>query len=614
MWLDKFTIRNLELIRSNHNSGKSLLDVMDKTMSPMGARMLSRWIVLPLKSVDQIHKRQQCVEFLIDNNEIHESLSTEIKSIGDLERLSSKIPLGKINPREMLAVKTGLLRVKQIQNLIQSNEAFAAIHARMNTCQDLIDRIENSLSQEAPHKLSAGGVIKTGWNEELDEWRNVSSNSKEILLQLQNKEAEETGITGLKVGYNSVFGYYFEVTNKYKDLNLIPEGWVRKQTLKGSERYINDELKQIETKILQAEERIAELEESLFLELVSMAENYVTSLLINAQCIAEIDCFLSLSTLALERDYCKAIIDDSFIIDITGGRHPVIETQLPFEDPFVPNDVRLDLDTQQIIMITGPNMSGKSAVLRQTALIALMAHMGSYVPAESAHIGLVDKIFTRVGASDNISSGESTFMVEMNETASILNNLSKRSLIILDEIGRGTSTYDGISIAWAIAEYLHNGPSFHPKTLFATHYHELSELESIFDRIKNYNVSTKEYDEKVIFLRKLVKGACASSFGIHVAQMSGMPKEIIENAKRLLSGLEEKSVESRKSNAQSMSESSKSSNLQMKLFQMSDPQLSHLKDALSKLDITSMTPIEAMLKLKELQDQMIAIKKESSSK
>jgi len=604
MWLDKFTIRNLELVQSNHESGKSLLDVIDRTETPMGTRMLYRWLLLPLKSCTDIIRRQDCVESLLDDEATAANLTGELKTIGDLERLSSKLSLRKINPKEFAAIKNALDNIRNLSEFLKGRAEFSDLEQRLDPCQVLYQRIKDTLHPEAPAKLNAGQVIKTGWNEKLDEWRSVSSNSKEILLELQVKESKRTGIANLKVGFNNVFGYYFEVTNKYKGMDLIPEDWIRKQTLKGSERYINEELKEVESRILQAEERIAELEESLYEELLDAATQHIPALLKNAAAVAELDCYLSFARLAKENDYNKPEIDDSFTLDIRDGRHPVIESQLPAESPYVPNDVMLDLEQQQIIMITGPNMSGKSAVLRQTALITLLAHIGSYVPASKARIGVIDKIFTRVGASDNISSGESTFMVEMNETSSILNNLSDRSLIILDEIGRGTSTYDGISIAWAIAEYLHNGPCPHPKTLFATHYHELSELEDRFDRIKNYNVSTKEYDGKVIFLRKLVKGACASSFGIHVAQMSGMPKEIIDNASRILNTLESQTIDEEGSTRQKLEAVTPSSQLQMNLFQMDDPAMKEIRNQLASIDITAMTPIEALIKLKELQDNI----------
>ncbi|NNE15555.1 MAG: DNA mismatch repair protein MutS [Saprospiraceae bacterium] len=606
MWLDRFTIRNLELVRSNHPSGISLLDILDKTKTPMGARMLNKWVVLPLKEIEEINKRLNRVESLVKEENVREDVFEILKTIGDLERVTSKIPLKKINPKELISIRTTLLKLRDIKGIFEKKNlaSFIEITDKINPCDALDKVIFDTLNEDAPFSLSKGDVIKSGWNEALDQWKTISSNSKEILLQLQHKQIEATGIKTLKVGFNNVFGYYFEVTNKFKNEDLIPDDWVRKQTLKGAERYINSELKEIETKILQAHEKIVELEEQLYNELVSVAETYVTTLLTNASLLAEIDCYASLADLAIKNNYCKPVVDDSYVLDIKQGRHPVIETQLSVNDPYVPNDVYLDLDTQQIIMITGPNMSGKSAVLRQSALITLLAHMGSFVPAESATIGIVDKIFTRVGASDNISSGESTFMVEMNETASILNNLSQRSLIILDEIGRGTSTFDGISIAWAIAEYLHDQGDYSPKTLFATHYHELNELEESFERIKNYNVATKEIQDKVIFLRKLVKGASQASFGIHVAQLAGMPNSIVLRASQLLIELESKSVNKKKEVKETLSSNQARANLQMNLFDEGSMKFKQISEVLENIDIQSMTPIECMLKLNEIKDKL----------
>ncbi|MBT8232834.1 MAG: DNA mismatch repair protein MutS [Saprospiraceae bacterium] len=606
MWLDRFTIRNLELVRSNHPSGISLLDILDKTKTPMGARMLNKWVVLPLKEIEEINKRLNRVESLVKEENVREDVFEILKTIGDLERVTSKIPLKKINPKELISIRTTLLKLRDIKGIFEKKNlaSFIEITDKINPCDALDKVIFDTLNEDAPFSLSKGDVIKSGWNEALDQWKTISSNSKEILLQLQHKQIEATGIKTLKVGFNNVFGYYFEVTNKFKNEDLIPDDWVRKQTLKGAERYINSELKEIETKILQAHEKIVELEEQLYNELVSVAETYVTTLLTNASLLAEIDCYASLADLAIKNNYCKPVVDDSYVLDIKQGRHPVIETQLSVNDPYVPNDVYLDLDTQQIIMITGPNMSGKSAVLRQSALITLLAHIGSFVPAESATIGIVDKIFTRVGASDNISSGESTFMVEMNETASILNNLSQRSLIILDEIGRGTSTFDGISIAWAIAEYLHDQGDYSPKTLFATHYHELNELEESFERIKNYNVATKEIQDKVIFLRKLVKGASQASFGIHVAQLAGMPNSIVLRASQLLIELESKSVNKKKEVKETLSSNQARANLQMNLFDEGSMKFKQISEVLENIDIQSMTPIECMLKLNEIKDKL----------
>lgn len=603
MWFDRFTIRNLELVRSNHESGISLLEVIDHTNTPMGARMLSKWIVLPLKSISEIEHRLDCVETLFNNESLREDLGEQLKKVGDLERMTSRIPMGKINPHEFIGIKNTLRIVGQLKESTLSqttNPIFKGIVQNLDECANFIDLIENAIDDNAPALLKKGQVIKKGWNKELDEWRHVSNNAKDLLIKLQSEEIEKTGITGLKVGFNNVFGYYLEVTNKYKDQDLIPPNWIRKQTLKGSERYITPELKELESKILQAQEKISELEEKLFLDLVAKSASYVSTLLSNANILAKLDCFYSFSELAEKRQYVRPVINDTLILDIKAGRHPVIETQLEADNPYVPNDVFLDPDLQQIIMITGPNMSGKSAVLRQTALISLMAHMGCYVPAESATIGIIDKIFTRVGASDNISSGESTFMVEMNETASILNNLSARSLIILDEIGRGTSTYDGISIAWAIAEYLHDDGQHRPKTLFATHYHELNQLADSFDRIKNYNVSTKEVEDKVIFLRKLVPGSCESSFGIHVAQMAGMPSALVKKANSLLKELESKSVHQKSEIKSAIEDHRTASSFQLDFFDKGNSEWLEIKSELEELDLQSMTPIECMLKLKEL--------------
>ncbi|MBT8230406.1 MAG: DNA mismatch repair protein MutS, partial [Bacteroidia bacterium] len=607
MWLDRFTIRNLELVRSNHESGISLLEVIDRTKTPMGARMLSKWMVLPLKSISEIEQRLDCVETLYEDESLRENLGEQLKKVGDLERMTSRIPMGKINPREFLGIRNTLRVVEKLKESVlvkQSNPIFTKLVQGLDECRKFTELIENSIDEDAPVLLKKGQVIKEGWNEELDEWRHVSNNAKDLLIKLQTKEIQNTGITGLKVGFNNVFGYYLEVTNKYKDQDLIPENWIRKQTLKGSERYITPELKELESKILQAQEKISELEEKLFIELVAKSAGYVSTLLNNANILAQLDCFYSFSELAEKGQYVRPKINDSLVLDIKAGRHPVIETQLEADKPYVPNDVYLDPERQQIIMITGPNMSGKSAVLRQTALITLLAHMGCYVPAESASIGIVDKIFTRVGASDNISSGESTFMVEMNETASILNNLSARSLIILDEIGRGTSTYDGISIAWAIAEYLHDDGHLRPKTLFATHYHELNQLAESFERIKNYNVATKEVEDKVIFLRKLVPGSCESSFGIHVAQMAGMPSSLVKNANALLRELESKSVHQKSEIQSAIQDHQTSSSFQLDIFDKGDSEWLEIKAELEKLDIQSMTPIECMLKLKELSEKI----------
>jgi DNA mismatch repair protein MutS len=607
MWLDRFTIRNLELLHPLHPTGVSLFQVINKTITPMGARMLSKWIVLPLKNLEEIKARLDKVDFFYKNEGSRTEITTLLKSIGDLERLSSKIPMGRINPREFIVINNTLNTIKTLKELMSNSdsESMQLLSTTIDNCDALNELISKTLREDAPISLSKGYIINEGFNEKLDEWKSLAKNSKDILLQLQADQAEKTGISSLKVGFNNVFGYYFEVTNRFKDQGLIPDDWIRKQTLKGAERYINEELKNLEAKILKAESEINVIEQDLFNDLIAKSDKYVSILLSNAKIIGQVDCYCSLAQIAESSQYSKPIMDDGYILDIKSGRHPVIESQLPAEKPYVPNDVYLDSDSQQIIIITGPNMSGKSAVLRQTALITLMAHIGSFVPAESAHIGIVDKIFTRVGATDNISSGESTFMVEMNETASILNNLSPRSLVILDEIGRGTSTYDGISIAWAIAEFLHDASNGKPKTLFATHYHELSELSDTLDRIHNFNISTKEIDDKIIFLRKLIPGACNSSFGIHVAQLAGMPKALLNRSNALLKALEEKSVNNKddvKSTIRKKSQVQQS--MQLNIFDQDSRLMKQMRGIIHDIDLESMTPIECMLKLKELIDQI----------
>ena len=613
MWLDKFTIRNLELIRSNHLGGKALINIVDKTCSPMGARMLHKWILLPLKDITEIKSRQERVKLLLEGESKRVALQTKLKTTGDLERLTSKIPLGKVNPRELLTIANALDLVDEIYALFEedTSEAYRVLLTRMNRCEDLKSLIRSTLNPEAPVNFNKGPVIQDGWNETLDEWRDIANNGKDKLTEVQVRESEATGITTLKIGFNNVFGYYLEVTNKYKDKDLIPDTWIRKQTLKSAERYITPELKELETKILQAQNEINVLEEQLYKELVDKTMTYVATLLENAKVLAELDCYQSMAEVAEKQRYSLPDINDGYTVDIKAGRHPVIEVQLPPDDPYVPNDVYLDREEQQVIMITGPNMSGKSAVLRQTALICLLAHIGSYVPADSASIGIVDKIFTRVGASDNISSGESTFMVEMNETSSILNNLSERSLILLDEIGRGTSTYDGISIAWSIAEHIHDHGALQPKTLFATHYHELNQLADSFARIKNYHVATKEIGDEIIFLRKLVEGSSEASFGIHVAQLAGMPKSIISRAKKLLVELESKSID-QKDAVRSTLEKQQSSlpTHQLNIFDLGSEAYEELEAAITSLDLHTLTPIEALMKLKELQD-MVAEKAKS---
>ncbi len=608
VWLDRFTIRNLEILHSPHETGVPLVKILDQTISPMGARLLRKWVVLPLTSIPAIESRLDVVDYFIQNDELNQDIESHIRQIGDLERLISKVPLGKINPREVVQLKRALDAIEPVKALLSATENgyLQKIAEGINPCKVLREEIQKQIVEEPPVNLNKGGVIADGFHSELDELRGLVKNSKDILLDIQRTEAEKTGIDNLKIGFNNVFGYYLEVTNKYKDKGLVPENWMRKQTLTNAERYITDELKQLETKILGAEEKILELEVKLFEELVHALAEFIQPVQHNASLVARIDCLMSFARLAKKHNYCRPEINESLVIDIKEGRHPVIEQQLELGESYVPNDVYLDNEGQQILMITGPNMSGKSAVLRQTALISLMAQMGCFVPAQSAQLGLIDKVFTRVGASDNISSGESTFMVEMNETASIMNNISPRSLILLDEIGRGTSTYDGISIAWSIAEYLHSHGDFRPKTLFATHYHELNELANKFPRIKNYNIAVKEIGQKVIFLRKLVAGGSQHSFGIHVAKMAGMPRSIVERAAHLLTQLEQKSIENEVespdgiSAPQAQTEDISAMNYQLSIFETVDETAGKLKEALMDLDINTMTPIECMMKLNEL--------------
>lgn len=605
VWLDRFTVKNLELIRSAHDSGSSLAQVMDKTVTPMGARMLKNWILLPLLSIERIQARLDMVSYFVEKYFDQESLTVLLRQVGDIERIASKLAMEKISPRELLQLKKSLELLPDILMILKAsdNEALGVLGDKLILCQKLREEISKTLTDDPPSMVSKGNVIKPGCHEELDDLRNVIRNSKDLLLEIQTSEAEKTGISSLKIGFNNVFGYYLEVTNKYKDHDRIPDTWVRKQTLANAERYISEDLKILETKILTAEEKIAELEEKLYMEMVITAAGYLDAIQQNAKNIAVLDCILSFAHIATKYNYCRPDVDESFELSLTEARHPVIERQLPLGQAYVPNDISLSNDDTQIMMITGPNMSGKSAVLRQTALIALMAQMGSYVPASTAKVGLIDKIFTRVGASDNISSGESTFMLEMNETASIMNNISKRSLILLDEIGRGTSTYDGISIAWSLAEFLHNG-KVKPKTLFATHYHELNELAEKYPRIKNYNVATREIGNKVIFLRKLMEGGCEHSFGIHVAAMAGMPRDIITRAMEILEDLESKTIEGHDDpNRKDTRQNAKNivpNNFQLSLFETADPIAGELKQNIKTLDLNTMTPIECMLKLHEL--------------
>jgi DNA mismatch repair protein MutS len=609
VWLDKFTIRNLELIYPQHPTGMPLIGVLDQTVSPMGARLIKKWAVLPLLSRDAIEARLGIVDFFLANEATTNGLDGLIRQVGDIERLISKVPLGKINPREVVQLKKVLAILGPVKEILaqSGHPHLQKIADGINICAHIQEVIGRYLVDEPPSNIAKGGAIADGVDEELDDLRNVSAHGKDMLLGIQIKEAERTGIDNLKIGFNNVFGYYLEVTNKYKGKGLVPDHWVRKQTLTSAERYITDELKQLETKILGAEEKITELEASLFERLVLDLMDYIQPVQHNASLVARIDCLLSFAKVARRNNYCRPEFDDSFVIDIKNGRHPVIEQQLPPGEPYVPNDVFLDRESQQIIMITGPNMSGKSALLRQTALIVLMAQMGSFVPASAARLGLVDKVFTRVGASDNISSGESTFMVEMNETASIMNNISDRSLILLDEIGRGTSTYDGISIAWSIAEFLHDNALASPKTLFATHYHELNELAEKFPRIKNYCIATREVDQKVIFLRKLLPGGSNHSFGIYVAKMAGMPRSIVERATGILHQLEQKSIETvfektgeNNRKARERLRQVPAQAMQLSIFEASNPAFERLKELLENTEINAMTPIECMMRLNEL--------------
>lgn len=597
--LDKYTLRSLEIISSMNEGGKSLLDVLDRTVSPMGARMLRRWLVFPLKDIKQIDKRLSVVEYFFKDTELKNLLEEQLSLIGDLERIISKVATNRINPREVIQLKIALKAIEPIRNaFMTSNEpSLKEIGERLNPCPVIFERIEKELQPDPPNQINKGNVINSGVNEELDQLRKISYSGKDYLMQIQQREIESTGISSLKISFNNVFGYYIEVRNTHKD--KVPEGWIRKQTLVNAERYITQELKEYEEKILGAEEKILSLETNIYNELVISLLDYTSVIQQNANLIAQIDCLLSYAKVAKENKYIRPVIDETDMLDIKSGRHPVIEKQLPPGETYIANDVKLDSKTQQIIIITGPNMAGKSALLRQTALITLMAQAGSFVPAESAQIGLVDKIFTRVGASDNISLGESTFMVEMNEASDILNNLSSRSLVLFDELGRGTSTYDGISIAWAIVEYIHEHPKAKAKTLFATHYHELNEMEKSFKRIKNFNVSVKEIDNKVIFLRKLVPGGSEHSFGIHVAKMAGMPQSIVKRANSILKQLES---DNRKQDiSKPISEITENrEGYQLSFFQLDDPILSQVRDEIKTLDVNNLTPVEALNKLNDI--------------
>lgn len=602
VWLDKFTIRNLELLNTYNPNAKTLIDVIDKTVSPMGSRLLRRWISLPLKNKEQIQARYEVVDYFYKNRETISKFQDAIRQVGDLERLISKVSLGRVNPRELLQVARALEQIEIIRNLCKEsdNASVKAFAEQLNPCESICNRIKKELRQDAPAVTSKGNFIAEGVDEELDDLRNLSRSGKDYLMNIQRREIEATGITSLKVGFNNVFGYYLEVTNTHKD--KVPSEWIRKQTLANAERYITEELKEYEQKILGAEERIQIVEERIYTELVSATSEFVAPIQLDAALVAKIDCLVNFGFIALNNKYVMPNVDESYVIDIKEGRHPVIEQMMPVGEEYISNDVYLDRERQQIIIITGPNMSGKSALLRQTALIVLLAQIGSFVPASAAHIGLVDKIFTRVGASDNISSGESTFMVEMNETASILNNVSNRSLILLDEIGRGTSTYDGISIAWAITEYLHEHPTMHAKVMFATHYHELNEMEASFPRIKNYHVSVKEVGNKVVFLRKLKKGGSAHSFGIHVAAMAGMPRKVIDRADALLSMLEKS--HSHDNLDEAIKESKQVDNMQLSFIQLDDPLLLQIKDDILNINIDTLTPVEALMKLNEIKKML----------
>ena len=598
--LDKFTVRSLELVGTMNDEGTSLLDVIDKTISPMGSRMLRRWILFPLKDVKPIQERQEVVDYFFREPETKELLDTQLEQIGDLERIISKVAVGRVSPREVVQLKVALQAIEPIKQACMEadNASLNRIGEQLNLCISIRDRIAKEIKNDPPLLINKGGVIQDGVNADLDELRQISYSGKDYLLKIQQRESEETGIPSLKVAYNNVFGYYIEVRNVHKD--KVPKEWIRKQTLVNAERYITQELKEYEEKILGAEDKILILETQLYTDLVQALMEFIPQIQINANQIARLDCLLSFANVARENRYIRPIIEDNDVLDIRQGRHPVIEKQLPIGEKYIANDVMLDSDTQQIIIITGPNMAGKSALLRQTALITLLAQIGSFVPAESAHIGLVDKIFTRVGASDNISVGESTFMVEMNEAADILNNVSSRSLVLFDELGRGTSTYDGISIAWAIVEYIHEHPKAKARTLFATHYHELNEMEKSFKRIKNYNVSVKEVDNKVIFLRKLERGGSEHSFGIHVAKMAGMPKSIVKRANEILKQLESDNRQQGIAGKPLAEVSENRGGMQLSFFQLDDPILCQIRDEILNLDVNNLTPIEALNKLNDI--------------
>jgi DNA mismatch repair protein MutS len=599
VWMDRFTIRNLELYHSYNPNAVTLLDVIDKTLSPMGGRMLKRWLALPLKDANKIKGRHEVVSYFKENQEKLQKVQFQIRQISDLERLISKIAAGRVSPREVIYLKESLDAIIPIKEMAlqSSQEAVKIIGDSLHSCDLLREKIKTTLNQEAPVAISKGNAIAAGIHAELDELRGISTLGKEYLEGIESRESQRTGISSLKISFNNVFGYYIEVRNTHKD--KVPPEWIRKQTLVNAERYITEELKEYETKILGAEEKIQQIENQLFEQLVSWIATYIKPVQLNANLVAQLDCLISFAQLAIDNNYICPEINESFSLDIKNGRHPVIEKQLPIGVPYIANDVYLDRETQQVIMITGPNMSGKSAILRQTALIVLLAQMGSFVPAESVQMGVVDKIFTRVGASDNISMGESTFMVEMNETASILNNISERSLVLLDEIGRGTSTYDGVSIAWAIAEFLHENPA-QPKTLFATHYHELNEMTELLPRIQNYNVAVKELKDTVLFVRKLVKGGSAHSFGIHVAKMAGMPQIVLQKAEKILKKLEKNHSGEALNGIKAVKDE-----MQLSIFNLDDPLLEEIKEEIINLDINTLTPVEALMKLNEIKRMLI---------
>ena len=599
--LDKFTVRSLELMDSMNDGGSSLLSVIDRTISPMGARLLKRWLVFPLKEVKPINERLDAVEYFFRHPDFRQLIEEQLHRVGDLERILSKVAVGRVSPREVVALKVALQAIEPIKAacLEADNASLNRMGEQLNLCQSVRDRIDHELNNDPPLLVNKGGVIRSGFNAELDELRRIAYSGKDYLLQIQQRESEQTGIPSLKIGYNNVFGYYIEVRNTHKD--KVPAEWIRKQTLANAERYITQELKEYEEKILGAEDKILVLEAQLFNDLVQSLVEYIPPMQIDATQLARLDCLLSFAAVAQANRYIRPVIADDDVLEIHQGRHPVIEKQLPIGEAYVANDVRLDTESQQIIIITGPNMAGKSALLRQTALITLLAQIGSFVPAESAHIGLVDKIFTRVGASDNISVGESTFMVEMNEAANILNNLSPHSLVLFDELGRGTSTYDGISIAWAIVEYIHEHPRARARTLFATHYHELNEMEKSFCRIKNYNVAVREVDNKVIFLRKLERGGSEHSFGIHVAKMAGMPKSIVRRADEILKQLEQENRQTGTVSGKTITEGASSAGgMQLSFFQLEDPVLCQIRDEILNLDVNNLTPLEALNKLNDI--------------